>query len=500
MTRTPSLAAMLASAALALASTATALPASAQAPTQALRAPLTLQGVGPFYRLTLPAALYSRAGFDDLGDLRVRNASGQPVPYAWLDGNAEAATPPIVSLHAPLFAVPAAAAGAWAEAALPGLRLRADGSLGLATRPAAKPAAAAPTEWVIDASQVGGALVQARFELAPAAFGLFAFTLEASDDLHRWRPIATDEQLVRLQQAGQTIERLALEIDHLHARFLRLRWRDPARAPALAGVWLDSVAEAEPVAALEWSGEVRPSACTEDYCDYAVPRAWPVQSLRVTLSDANTLAPLSISSPLAPPTETRPPRNALYILRHGRDRARRGREPQEALLAATIVYRLTEPGGEARSAPVPLDGATHATLRLRSHGAIAALGSSPPSLSFGARPPTLVFLAQGTPPYVLSGNAPGQALAHDLAGPLPLATLVPGYRAGQPVAAGVATFALPAPPSVTTPSASAAMPDTSASTRKLWLWAALGAGLLLLAAMAWSLLRGLKTNDAPAPD
>ncbi|MEP7101609.1 MAG: DUF3999 domain-containing protein [Burkholderiales bacterium] len=479
--------------AVALAIGLSALPTAAQAP--AWQAPITLQGAGPFHRLSLPAAVYSRAGFDDLRDLRVRNASGQPVPYAWLDGDAEAAAPPVMSTRAPLFAVPVAPASASADAPLLGFRLRTDGSLALSVSATAKPAASATTEWVIDASKISGALVQARFELAPGALGLFAFTLDASDDLRHWRRIGADEQLVRLQQAGQTIERLALEIDHVHARFLRLRWRDPASAPALTGVSLDSVAEAEPVAALEWSGDVRPSTCAADHCDYAVPRGWPVQSLRITLTDANTLAPLQISTVLAATATARPPRNALYVLRHGRDRAR-GAAAQELLLADTVVYRLTQPGGEARSAPVPLDGATHTTLRLRSNGPIAALGSSPPSLSFGARPRTLVFLAQGTPPFTLSGNAPGQPLARDLPAPLPLATLVPGHRVGEPLAADAASITLPVLPM---PIASAPTADATTSPDKRWLWAALGAGLLLLAAMAWSLLRGLK-NAPTEPD
>jgi hypothetical protein len=466
--------------------------AAAQAPT--LQAPITVHGAGPFHRLTLPNAIYGRAAFDDLRDLRVRNANGQAVPFAWLEDGLDAPAPRIASLHAPLFAVPAAAADgatAGSDAPLLGFKLRTDGSLALAALPAVRPRSSAVTTWVIDASKVDGALVQARFEIAPEALGLFAFTLEGSDDLRLWHRIGGDEQLVRLRHADQTIERLALEIDHARARFLRLRWQDPASTPALTGVWLDSVPETEPASPLEWTPEQRPSSCGTDYCDYAAPRGLPLQSLRIALADANTLAPLRIVSLASSPSSVRKPaRNALYVLRHGGAQAPSATTP-ELLLADTVVYRLQQASGEARSGAVALDGSPHVTLRLRTHGSIRALGSTPPLLSFGTRPRTLVFLAQGQPPFALTWNAASQPTSPDAAPALPLATLVPGHRAGQALTSDAATLDLaplatsPAPPG-----------DPGVPTRKLWLWVALAGGLLLLAAMAGSLLRGLKTDAA----
>jgi hypothetical protein len=47
------------------------------------RAPLALKGEGPYYRLPLPAELYTAELGIDLYDLRVRNATGVAVPFAW---------------------------------------------------------------------------------------------------------------------------------------------------------------------------------------------------------------------------------------------------------------------------------------------------------------------------------------------------------------------------------------------------------------------------------
>ncbi len=274
-------------------------------------------------------------------------------------------------------------------------------------------------------------------------------------------------------------------------------------------MWLDSVQGTAPVAAIEWSPEVRPSACGADFCDYPVPRHLPLQSLRVALADPNTLAPLHVFSLSPPTTPARAPRNALYVLRHGaagRARDTASASSTERWLADTLVYRLSQAGGEALSASVPMDGGTHTLLRLRTRGPVSALGATPPLLSFGARPRTLVFLAQGQAPFALRWNANGQAMERNVAEPLTPATLMPGYRTGQALPGGRASVSLQplAPAQAPAPAASgAALANAAlapAPMRKLWLWAALGVGLLLLAAMAWSLLRGLsKQGSDTAP-
>ncbi len=489
---------------------AVALFATAQAQTSALQTPIALQGAGPFHRLTLPTAIYGHAAFDDLRDVRVRNSSGQAVPFAWLnaDQSIGSAAPRTASLNAALFAVPVTAAAA--PTALLALVPRADGSLGWANAAAGNKTGPGPgtvTEWIIDASQLDAALVQARFELPPDAQGLFPFALEGSDDLRQWRRMGADDQLVRLRRGDQTVERLAVEIEQVRVRYLRLRWLDAARAPTLVRVWLDGVQGAVPLtAALEWSPEVRASGCGADFCDYPVPRHLPVQSMRIALAEPNTLAPLRVfslgSKNSAPGSAgTLPPRaplNPLYVLRHGaghREREGAVAATSETWIADTLVYRLNQASGEVVSAQLAMDGGTHTTLRLRTTGPVSALGATPPVLSFGARPKTVAFLAQGSPPFVLHWNAPGQAMEVGVAGPLPVATLMPGYREGQAFVADTASVSLqPASPSVTPTAANAATAPPAAS--KLWLWAALGAGLLLLAGMAWSLLRGLAKQSS----
>jgi len=484
--------------------------AGAQPPATTATAPIALQGNGPYHRLALPLGIYAHAAYGDLRDLRVRNAAGNAVPYAWLRN--EAATPQFTSKEVPIFALPASAGGtadASDDDASFRFRVRPDGSLALARKPARQPAEAA--QWLIDASQLKGGLLQARFEVAAEARGLFAFRLEASDDLRHWRSIGGEEQLVRLAHGGQTIERLAVDLGSVHARFLRLRWSNPQNGAPLTGVAIDSVQEVEPVAPLEWTGALKPERCGTDHCDYALPRGLPVESLRIDLADVNTLAQVGVSGVLAAmPAAAAPapvPRNPLYALRHQQRRpAAATSSPGEVPLLDTVVYRLAQAGGEARSPLLALDGGSYSSLRLRTAGPVSLLGPTPPAIAVGATPRTLVFLAQGAAPFsltwntapekqVVQGGSPGAAL--------PLATLVPGYAANKSIAAGEASVTLPPAPvaaveAVVAAAAQLPVPAQPDASRKWWLWGALGIGLLLLAGMAWSLFSSLRKDRALA--
>ncbi|CAA2103255.1 DUF3999 domain-containing protein [Variovorax paradoxus] len=473
----------------------------------ATTAPITLEGTGPYHRLTLPIALYGRAAYADLRDLRVRNAAGHPVPYAWLRN--EAAAPKTASRDVPIFALPGIAASAAPGDTALAFSVRPDGSLKLESKAAEARGSDDAPQWLIDVSQVKGSLLQARFEIAPAARGLFAFRLEASDDLRQWRPVSGEEQLVRLAHGGQTIERLAVELDHVRARFLRLRWSDPKNGAVLTRVGIDSVQEVEPVAPIEWSVALRPERCGTDHCDYLLPHGVPVQGLRIDLADVNTLAQVAVSGLSDPAVAAAPqpvivPRNPLYALRHPQRRpVQQAAGPDETPLVDAVVYRLAQAGGEARSPVLALDGAVHPRLRLRTAGPVSMLGATPPTIAVAVVPRTLVFLAQGEAPFSLAWRA---APARDAVegsepgAPLALSTLIPGYAADKPVVAGNASVALPAATAVNATVAAAVQPPVPAQepSRKWWLWGALGGGLLLLAGMAWSLFASLR-KDAQRP-
>jgi hypothetical protein len=473
---------------------ALALLMAAVARAQSASAPIELNGEGPYYRVALPLAIHGLAAHGDLRDVRVVNAAGNAVPRAWL--REETVEARMHALDAPVFPLAQPREGAAEdEDAAAVLTVRPDGTLAFrARRPAPARADADALQWIIDASRAQGSLLQARFTLPPETRGVFAFRLEASDDLRRWRRIGGQEQLVRLEQNGQTIERLAVDLERVRAHFLRLTWADARHAVALAGVGIDSIEEFEPAAPLQWLAPIPPERCATDYCDYLLPRGLPVQSLRIDLPEINTLAQVGIYG-LREPSQAAPPRpvplNPLYSLRHRRPSAPVAASGEIPLID-TVVYRLEQGGQQVRSPALALDGQSYARLRLRTRGPVSALGATPPSIAVAGAPRMLVFLAQGQGPFSLRWDE-----AADTPAPMALATLIPGYTAATPLRAGQASVALPSAATAKV-RANAQNDAAPAFARKEWLWAALGVGLLLLAGMAWSLFASLRKGQGDA--
>ena len=453
----------------------------------AVEIPLTLQGAGPYYRLLVPATVFPNSRHADLHDLQVLNAAGVPVPYAWLRG--ELGPEQLVSQRVPVFAVPAVAPAQPGDAAAVTLRIGHDGQLQLA---ALQPGAVKPADsgdWILDASAVRGAMAQLRLEFAPGRNGFFDYTVQASEDLQRWRAVPVRGPLARLQAGGTQIERLAVDLQGLRARYLRLRFRTPAAVPPLQAAHVDSVQRAEQVPALQWSDAIAPTHCAQQACDYELPANTPIDSLRIGLSQPNTLAPVTVAG--LRPASTPPydgHRNPLYVLRHKRERSP---APPPHWLASAVAYRLSAAGRpEELTAPdLPLGAGVYAGLRLSWQVPVQGLGADPPTIALGTYPRALVFLAQGRGPFRLAWSASGPS------GVLPLATLVPAYKAGQVIAADEARLELP--PGAAAPAGAAAIHAARGSegaARPLWLWATLGLVLLLLAGMAWSLLRSLRQS------
>jgi Protein of unknown function (DUF3999) len=467
---------------------------------QAQNATITLQGPGPFYRLSVPVTLYPTAAHADLRELRVRNAAGQSVPFAWAraDDTGTAAAVQITSHQPALFPLkpaPSATPSATTNDAPLVLQQRPDGSLVLA-KPAAAPQAAAGEgveQWIIDTSQIANAMLQIRFSVTPGTEGLFAFSLDASDDLRQWREISGQEQLVLLARGSAKIERLSAELGGARARYLRLRWHNPAQAAWLTSIEIDSLATTEPVPRLEWIGPIQAQPCAAEYCDYLLPANTPAHSLRIALAEPNTLTNLRVMGllPAAAPAERERHlhRNPLYALRKKQQPADASpTPPNEFALTHTVVYRLAHPNGEALSPDLALDGGVYTALRLRTTGPVNLLGATPPSILVASMPRNLFFLARGNPPFQLSWGAD----THDPAA-LPLGTLIPGYQADKPIAADAATVSIAA--AVLPTAAPVAKPTPLAKpapAQKAWLWAALGLGVLLLAGMAWSLFSAMK--------
>lgn len=435
--------------------------------------PLQLKGDGAYHTLRISLDVRAQATADDLSDLRVLNAAGEAVPYAWVDAEpGVVATPSRQSV--PLFKAPAppAAAASTAEPAQQG-------------------------GWIVDLRAIKGLPQELQLDVAPGANGIFPFVLEASADLQRWHTVLPQAQLVSLQHQGLRLEHSSFELARTdgveRGGYLRLRPLPGSPPAPLTGAHVASLAHHAELPDWQWSDTLTPSECKAEYCDYVLPRHLPLQRIEFALTESNTLARLQLlgqpdDEPAATNSQVRhhhPVREHLKVLRHKNPPLPTQKDDTFWPLTSGTVYALNLQGSELRSTVLNLPGGLYRKLRVQPTGGMAQLGSKPPSLRVAGRTASLVFLARGTGPYRLAWDQTSPAVA------MPLAQLMPGRQPDDPLpdaTASVAPPAVPLPAPVASIAASAAAP-ASVPSHKLWLWAALVAALGLMGFMAWSLLR-----------
>ncbi len=490
---------------------------------------------GPYFNLTLPNTIYQGSRDTALSDLRIRNAKGELLQYAWLDGQsinaaksaqADQENGKLISASVPVFPIryrSASAANAASDkqdydVISTQVEKSKDGSLRVKMHFSEKKASASSAPpiaaWLIDASRLNSPkdadqlkqLIQLRLHIPASYQGVAGFQLDASDDLQHWRTIETHGQVVQIRHQGELIEQLNVQLSSLPlpyqssmhskaATYLRLRWQDPANAPQLAAAYIDAQEQAPNQSSapsqLQWHTATLPLHCDTHICEYAVPRNTPIDSLRIRLQVPNTLARVQIIGQLAPDPNPQSPqrhsRNPLYHLRH-KNHPKPVAQAAEFVLAESTVYRLQKDDAELTSSDIALDGARYAKIKLRVANGIASLGGTPPKIEIANIARSLTFLARGDAPYTLSWdeqNKVGGAM--NRAELMPDAQLANSDHGWANIANNIAPT-IPAPPINT----EKAPPE---KTHKLWFWLALGAALALLAAMVVSLLRKIDQKE-----
>ncbi|QKE64782.1 DUF3999 domain-containing protein [Aquipseudomonas campi] len=431
--------------------------AGEQAGDYATRVPLTLAGEGPWYRLELPPALHFAARHADLRDLRVFNGEGEALAYALTLGTAQAAEQrqQVAVKWFPLM-------GAATAQGAPAIRVQRSTS---GTLVEVAPEESAPAEqilrgWLLDASAVDLPLHRLLLDWSADSEGFQRFSIEASDDLQHWSSWG-EGSIARLSFANERIDQREVALPGHKARYLRLLWLAPQQAPALTAAQLVSIGNADTAPPLVWSAPLPARSSKAGEYSWELPLSLPIQRVKFSLDQANTLAPVSLSS-------------------------RRDGKLEWQPLARGLLYRLPQNGKEVRQDEIELYGAPVQQLRLQVDERGGGLGQQAPQLQVAMRSTQVVFLARGSAPYQLAiGKAAGQSAA------LPLSTLIPGYEPARLSSLGLATAPQQVPAAV---EAAAQQAQSQADWKRIGLWAVLLAGVALLGGMAFSLLRKPQTG------
>jgi hypothetical protein len=414
---------------------------------------LQLEDGAAYYSVTLPAAVYAASQRNDLGDVRVFNGAGEAVPYS-LDAPREAARTAPALRAVSWFPVPRAAAGS--NDAPVGVAMAADGSLRATSAP---PPRAQHDVDLIDTGRAprSGQVSALRVHLRDDNYQ-GRVSIESSDDLRHWQP-AGDAQLLKVNYNGSLLSQDRIELDGAHARYLRLHWLDGAPyvesmdAEVQTGV-AGPARRGDPQR--EWrEGIVAHAGPKAGEYFFTTGGRYPVDRLRVTLPQPNTVAP------------------AVVYSRAGLD------APWREVSSATL-FRLHNGTVEQNNPTLELKVDTDRQWRVVVDTRNGGLGSGSLTVAAGWQPATLSFAARGAAPFVLmvgSAAALSAAVARDelLAG---ASSTVASARLGDalmPVAQG-------------TSAGSSVLGDPDVSRRYLsWLALVLAVGSLGM--IAWWLAR-----------
>jgi hypothetical protein len=459
--------------ALALAPAAVAVSAADPAPYR-YRAPIVVEASAPFVELALPPAAYGHVEQDDLRDLRVVDARGERVPFAFLPSRATVHTSEQVR-DATLYPLPPrpTAAGAWpspVDVVVEGDRISVHRRGGESTAAAAPRASGG---WLIDSGETRPGdppprSLRLRWS-GPAEFTA-AYSVETSDDLRQWRS-AGSGQLLALQSASGALTQPVVGLGGASGRFVRLVWVDADAAPVVTGASV--VVAAQHQVAIEPARELTlsPSAPASAAASDAMAR----RALEFDLGGAMPL--LDVDLRFTSGTHVAPVR--LY----GRTRADRPwRE-----LGGAVFYRL-ERGNDVGTSPAVALPGTVRFVRVVPDERAAALDAASVRLVVHASLASLVFATQGEPPFRLLAGSPDAP-----AGALPVAMVVPQLDSER------ARFGRASLGDFVADVDAARTADDAARLARLrpWLlWAVLVAGVVVLGALVWRLAR---SGPPPAP-
>ncbi len=431
----------------------------------ACRFPLRIEeGKSPAIAVELTGEAYRCLTRPDVGDLRVFDGDGKPLPFI-IDEPLASAPPPSSWREVPLFPL-AGFAGEEPEAT-PGIRIttRPDGTIvdirtGRGRKDRDKPGA-----YILDlGTATGGAPRELRLEWRNEDAILIEATVEQSADLLVWRP-AGKAVLARMRIGDHGIDRNRIDLPAPVSRYLRLSWPDGKQGPVLQGAWVRVTSQTTPPP-LRWT---RPSVVKEEAARgrkriflFDSEGTFPVTGLRVRLPRPGSLAALHIASTERPGG----PWRSRY----------RG-----------VFYRLSMDEREVHSDQVSITRTSDRYWRITLIDSFS-LGDEPPGLELGWRPQRIRFVASGRPPLFLACGNPRitplspafvNSLRQSIFGSLS-SRMIGTASLGGPQALGGPE---PAPP-----------PSTPLPWRQWLLWVVLLGGVLVVGFMVRNLWREMRAK------
>lgn len=431
----------------------------------AWRARLEVPAGASVARLSLPSDALLQLQSSDARDLRVFNSAGEPVPFALLPPTQPPAAAASLTRSYPALALNAPAAGGRHKGAAQ-VRIDEDGqsrSVWVQLDGAAAPGASA-TRSALFVTRTEPQLLKALTVQAGLPPNTpVQVTVSTSADLAQWTRVPVRGRLYRFEGDGApSNDRLEFETPiRVEGRYLRLDWdaKTPVTVSAIAGV----------VATPATPPRIRapmptPQPSDKGSVEIGTGFLTPLAAIALSTAKPNTLLPVRILGRNDPSQPWRP-------------------------LANTVVYRLGSGAEEGTNLPVSLNGWSGRWLRIESTN-----NGNLPNERIQAEaeftPVELAFVATGSPPFDLAFGRPATSPASV---PLSAISTALGNRKLEDLPEAKVGAAIRQEPAK---SPLFGWPSATAPSQRTVLWVVLVAGVLILGAVAWSLLRQLKTPPA----
>jgi hypothetical protein len=413
----------------------------------------------PVAAVSLPEAVYRRASRTDLGDIRVFNESGEPVPHLLRYARSRKADAPWRPL--PYFPIPEEAHGTIPDYGIY-VRIAPDGTITQIVRPTL-PAAESPGRTVlIDASRMGSGLAELRLEWPAGTMNrMVFFSLAASDDLVAWRRLIPRAMVADIHYGGHRLSNHAIVLPPNGQRYLRLRQLNDGPAIALTAIQGRSRAEGQRAVRALLTIDGRRMADQQGGYEYDTKGAFPVDRVNLLFNQPNSMADAHLFSRSTQEGEWRRRTKGLF-------------------------YRIDMQGTPLTGAPQSVPVCMDRYWRLTVDASESTIGQMIPRLEIGYRPHDLFFIARGSGPFTLAfGSTRAELLKTNVA------ALVDSIN--QDHEDGIEQWVFPqGPPFVLGGVKRLAPQARPVPTRRIVLWSILLAGVLIVAAMAWRLARRLK--------
>lgn len=441
---------------------------STSMPVTAASFKLDANGNDPFYQTTISKEVYQYTHSSTLQDLTIQNASGEQVPYALI---------PYEDLHPqttthqdskPLIIYPIK------ESALDNpneLRIHLQKNTGntlidiVSSNDKADVSKNTNSIYLLDAGKKHAPLETISVDWQGVDGKLLTLEVLTSDDLQHWSH-AGNAVLLKTSNANSSILQNNISLNSpSEARYLQIRTTEPNNANfklTKANAEYSKMQSITPKLVLQTIQLIERSEDTKNglvNIDFESAGHFPASYLQIKLPQNNTIT------------------NATIQVRNNTN------EPWEYLTTAS-VYRLMQQGKTFTSPDVVLSPTVARYWRLQFNQASGGIGVESPTLSLGWLPSTVVWNARGQAPFTLHvGEKPS------IVNNVPITNLILDYKIEkiQALANSGLTMEVSANNSTVE---QAANTWTAPIDYKRWLlWGGLFLGVLLLAGMAFSLIK-----------